>query len=174
MENRFGFIRDKLDIKILILYLLARLKEPVSFDRLYDLVLCDDGISYFDYTDSLEELIQTDHVTFDGNEYSITEKGRINGEIIETGIPYSVRIKAGKKAAVHNAETARLSNIRTDINLRRGGGYEVYLSLSDGTVEIANLMLYADNEKQARMLEEGFLKNAEDAYQSIISSLLKE
>ena len=45
MENRFGFIREKLDIKILILFILKRLTAPVDFDKLSELTMCDDGIS---------------------------------------------------------------------------------------------------------------------------------
>ena len=49
--ERFGFIHDKLDIKILILFVLRRLPDYVQGDTLAELVLCDDGISYFDYTE---------------------------------------------------------------------------------------------------------------------------
>lgn len=42
-----GFIQDKLEIKFLILYLAARVIEPVPFDTLLDLTLCDDAVDYF-------------------------------------------------------------------------------------------------------------------------------
>ena len=89
MENRYGFIRDKLEIKILILFVLSRLTEPVDFETLTDLCLCDDAISYFDYSDCVNELIATDHIYFDGQKYVITDKGRKNGSVTETGIPYT-------------------------------------------------------------------------------------
>ncbi len=38
-----GFIHDKLDIKFLILYLMARVAGPVDFTTLADLTFCDDG-----------------------------------------------------------------------------------------------------------------------------------
>ena len=38
-----GFIQDKLEIKFLILYLAARVIEPVPFDTMLDLTLCDDA-----------------------------------------------------------------------------------------------------------------------------------
>ena len=44
-----GFIQDKLEIKFLILYLAARIIEPVPFDTMLDLTLCDDAIDYFDF-----------------------------------------------------------------------------------------------------------------------------
>ena len=48
-----GFIQDKLEIKFLILYLAARVIEPVPFDTMLDLTLCDDAIDYFDFSDCL-------------------------------------------------------------------------------------------------------------------------
>ena len=39
-----GFIRDKLEIKFLILYIAARLSEPADGAAMQDLTMCDDGI----------------------------------------------------------------------------------------------------------------------------------
>ena len=46
--DRLGFIHEKFDIKILILFVLRRLPAPVSFEELSELVLIDDGFDYFD------------------------------------------------------------------------------------------------------------------------------
>ena len=56
-----GFIQDKLEIKFLILYLAARVIEPVPFDTLLDLTLCDDAIDYFDFSECLADLVKTEH-----------------------------------------------------------------------------------------------------------------
>ena len=50
--SRTGFIHDKLDIKFLILYLMARVASPVDFATLADLTFCDDGVEYFDFAAS--------------------------------------------------------------------------------------------------------------------------
>ena len=52
-----GFIHEKLDIKILILYILNHLPAAVDAQTLSDLVFCDNGIGYFDYSDCLAELV---------------------------------------------------------------------------------------------------------------------
>ena len=57
-----GFIQDKLEIKFLILYLAARVIEPVPFDTMLDLTLCDDAIDYFDFSDCLADLVRTDNL----------------------------------------------------------------------------------------------------------------
>lgn len=73
-----GFIHDKLEIKFLILYIAARLIEPVPFDTLLDLTLCDDAIDYFDFSECLADLVKTEHLSLDRHSglYAITDKGR--------------------------------------------------------------------------------------------------
>ena len=39
-----GFIQDKLEIKFLILYLAARVIEPVTLDTMLDMTLCEDAV----------------------------------------------------------------------------------------------------------------------------------
>ena len=39
-----GFIHDKLEIKFLILYITARVIEPIPFDTGWDLAMCDEGV----------------------------------------------------------------------------------------------------------------------------------
>ena len=173
MENRFGFIREKLDIKILILFITKRLTAPVDFDTLSALTLCDDGISYFDFAECVDELVETDHLYFDGEKYVITDKGKRNGDVTESSIPYSVRLKAEKSTAALNAEIARNAMITTGKEIRRGGGFDVNMSLSDGLGEILSMHLYAGSEKQAEAIEEGFRKNAESIYNMIINKIFE-
>ena len=83
-----GFIHDKLDIKFLILYLMARVAGPVDFTTLADLTFCDDGVEYFDFAESVAELVSTGHLAVEGDLYTITDKGRRNGEICESSLAF--------------------------------------------------------------------------------------
>ena len=57
-----GFIQDKLEIKFLILYIAARVTEPLTPEDMQDLTMCDDGIDYFDYAECLNDLVKTEHL----------------------------------------------------------------------------------------------------------------
>ena len=61
--DRLGFIHEKLDIKILILFILRRLPGTVNRDMLSDFTQCDGGVGYFDFSDCLSELVDTGLVT---------------------------------------------------------------------------------------------------------------
>ena len=97
--DRFGFIHEKLDIKILILYILDQLPSPVDAQTLSELVFCDDGIGYFDYSDCLAELVETNHIEEKRGKYRITEKGSRNVAEVGSSLPYSVRTKASRITA---------------------------------------------------------------------------
>ena len=174
MEPRIGFIHEKLDIKILILFILRRLSEPVTFEKLSELTLFDEGISYFDFAECVTELIETGHITTDGHTYFITEKGITNSEITENSIPFSVRLKAEKNAQDARVAQSRQSLITACHTIRRKGGYTVELDMSDGISDLIELRLFAASEAQAVALEKGFEKKAEAIYNDIIKLILDE
>ena len=62
---RYGFIHDKLDMKLLILYFMCRVAAPVDFATVTGLTVCDDGIDYFDFAEALSELVDTGHLTLE-------------------------------------------------------------------------------------------------------------
>ena len=70
-----GFIQDKLEIKFLILYIAARVTEPLEPAAMQDLTMCDDGIDFFDFSECLADLVKTEHLTLDEESglYAITE-----------------------------------------------------------------------------------------------------
>ena len=46
--EQHGFIQDMLDVKVLILFVMAKLSYPVSLQKIYELCYQDDKLSYFD------------------------------------------------------------------------------------------------------------------------------
>ena len=92
--DQLGFIHDKLDIKILILFVLRRLPAPVDPQTLLDLCQVDDGMGYFDYSDCISDLLKSGHMTESEEGFQITEKGARNADATESSLPYSVRSKA--------------------------------------------------------------------------------
>ena len=169
-----GFIQDKLEIKFLILYLAARVIEPVPFDTLLDLTLCDDAIDYFDFSECLADLVKTEHLTLDEESglYAITEKGRRNSEICETSLPYSVRLRCDKNLAKCNRKLRRKSQVRASTEKRDNGTYTVNLALDDDMGNVMELKLAIPREDMAKMLTERFQKSPERLYSEIMRVLM--
>ena len=166
-----GFIHDKLEIKLLILYVLRRLPAEIDAEKLAELVLIDGGVGYFDYKDCLAELVQTAQVEDGEDGYRVTAKGNYNGGILETDhLPYSVRSKADKTLAPVVEEMRRSAMILA--NHEAGpNGVTVYLAVSDGVGSIFDLKILAADEAQARRIEKNFKRKAEAYYNRFITEL---
>jgi hypothetical protein len=170
-----GFIHDKLEIKFLILYLAARVIEPVPFDTVLDLTMCDDAIDYFDFSECLAELVRTGHLSLsEDGLYAITEKGMRNSKICETSLPYSVRLRCDRNLDTCNRRLRRKSQVKAFYAKRANGTYTVSLSLSDDMGSVMDLNLMVVREDMARMLSDRFRKSPERIYNAIMNLLLSD
>ena len=170
-----GFIHDKLEIKFLILYIASRVIEPVPFDTILDLTLCDDAIDYFDFSECLADLVRTEHLTLSTEDlYFITDKGRRNSQICETSLPYSVRLRCDRNVATCNRKLRRKSQVQATTVKRENGTYTVRLSLSDDMGSVMDLRLMMVREDMARMVENRFRKNPERMYNEIINGIFAD
>ena len=169
-----GFISDNLEIKFLILYIAARVIEPVPFEVLQDLAMCDAGVDYFDFSACLADLVRTEHLSLEGERYAITKKGRDNSAICESSLPYSVRMQVERNIAQYNQRLRRNALVTASTAPRRKGGYTVTLSLSDELDNVMRLELLVTKEEMARELEKRFKQNAEVFYGKLINLLFEE
>lgn len=171
-----GFIQDKLEIKFLILYVASRLIEPVPFEAMQELTMCDEGIDFFDFSECLSALVSSEHLAIsEDGLYSITEKGLHNGKICESSLPYSVRLRADKTITIYNQKLKRQSQVKSEITPRANGTYTVTLSFSDDNEEsILKMELMVPKEVMAQDLAKRFKKNAEQLYSGILNALFEE
>ena len=168
--DRYGFIHEKLEIKILILFVLRRLPGTVDPESLLDLCTFDGGVGYFDYTDCLSELTEGGLIEQNEDGYAITPKGAKNADMVESRLPYSVRSKALKliEPVAERLERAALITARHVVDEK---GCTVELRMSDGEGEVIGLRLLCGDEEQARRFEKRFKNNAETYYQKIMELL---
>ena len=169
MEN-YGFIHEKFDIKLLILFILRHLPAEIDGERLGDLVLIDGGINYFDYKVCLAELVNTSQIEETEEGYRVTAKGSRNCEVLENSLPWSVRSKAKLVMAPVIEEMRRQEMILA--NHEPGdAGVNVYLEMNDGVGTVLDLRILAADEEQARRIERNFKKNAESYYHRFLQEL---
>ena len=167
-----GFIHDKLEIKFLILYIAARVSEPLPPEGMQELTMCDDGIDYFDFSQCLNELVETEHLRRDQEErYVITPKGLKNSEICQSSLPYSVRMKADKLIAAYRQELLRRAQVQAQVTRRENGTYTVELRLSDDVDDLMQLRLMVATEEMARDLAGRFERDPEQIYSQLVAAL---
>jgi len=173
MIENFRYIHEKLDIKILILFIMRRLPEPASIEELTELTMSDEGVGYFDFMECVAELVKTEHLQFKEEKYSVTAKGERNGELTEENLPYSVRNNIENIVFKHRSKVLRDAMIKTLHFQKPDGDYKVSLQLLDGVGEVLSMEMLAVSKKHAVALEKGFRKRAERIYNMLIEFILK-
>ncbi len=174
MEHH-GFIHDILDVKILILFVMSRVEQPVSAQTIYELCLQDDCLTYFDVQESIPQMVDTGHLmqTADGL-YTITDKGREAMEVTQDAVAFPVKHRAGVAVERFNRQSKREKFIRSQIIQRDNGEYVVHMGLDDPKGPLMDLQLTAPTLQQARRLEKAYRNTAETVYQSIMIGLMEE
>ena len=171
--KRLGFIHDMMDVKVLILFVMARVGYPVGMQEIYELCYQDDCVSYFDVCTAIPEMAESGHLQeVEPQKYEITEKGRDAGSLTEDSIAYTVKQRAENAVAKYNRQIRRSSFIKTHILPRDTGDYSVILSLDDEAGNLMTLELMAPDQRQAVRLGRLFERKAENVYNLVMAELL--
>ena len=173
--QRLGFIHDMMDVKVLILFVMARVSYSGNIQQIYELCYQDECLSYFDVCTAVPEMVKSGHLKEVENEqYEITDKGRADGSLTEDSIAYSVKQKADNAVARFNRQIRRSSFVKTQIIPREGGDYSVIMALDDEMGNLMTLELLAPNQRQAIRLGKLFEKKAEAVNNLTMAELLDE
>ena len=93
--RRLGFIHDMLDVKVLILFVMARVGYSVNTQQIYERCYPDDCLSYFDVFTAVPEMLASGHLKqLEDDTYTITEKGKADGSLTEDSIAFTVKQRA--------------------------------------------------------------------------------
>lgn len=172
--ERHGFIHDMLDVKVLILYIMNRVLYPVDTQKIYELCLQDDCLSYFDVMQAVPQMVSSGHLEQNGEQFVITEKGRETAAVTEDSIAYPVLQRASKAVERFNREVRRDNFIRTETIPQPGGDYLVAMHLDDEFGTLMTLELTAPTAGQARRLAKVFHEKSDVIYRFLLDELTLE
>lgn len=169
-----GFIHNKLDIKLLILYLTSRLAGPVDFPTLTDLTMCDDGVDYFQYAEAVSELIASGHLQREDEMYSITDKGIRNISAGESSLSPVIRKRCDQRIVPLNNAIYHKAQVQASVTGNDETGWQVKLSLSDESSPLFSLDLWAPSAETAEQIARQFREYPERTYNGILGVLFSE
>ena len=173
--QRLGFIHDMLDVKVLVLFVMARVSYPINIQQIYELCYQDDCLSYFDICTAVPEMVESGHLReVETGTYESTEKGRADGALTEDSVAYTVKCKAENAVAKFNRSQRRSSFVKTQVIPRENGDYSVVMALDDEGGNLMTLELLAPNQRQAVRLSKLFEQKAENLYNLTMAELLDE
>ena len=174
MEEARGFIRDMLDVKMLILFVMAEAKYAMTMQAIYEATFQDDKLSYFDIAIAVPQMVDTGHLQeVEHGKYRLTPFGRDAEKTTWDGLPKPVLDRARAAVIRFNQKTRREQMIHAEYARREGEReeYAVRLDLGDEIGELMHLELTAGSEKQAEQLKKAFEEGAELLYRNIMEQL---
>ena len=173
--QRLGFIHDMMDVKVLVLFVMARVSYPITIQQLYELCFQDECLSYFDICTAVPEMVESGHLLeLVDQTYEITDKGRADGALTEDSVAYTVKCKAENAVSRFNRAQRRSSFVKTQVIPRENGDFSVIMALDDEVGNLMTLELLAPNQRQAVRLSKLFERKAENIYNLTMAELLDE
>ena len=173
--QRLGFIHDMMDVKVLILFVMARCGYPVTCQEIYELCYQDDCLSYFDVCTAIPEMVKSGHLkALEEEKYEITAKGKADGSLTEDSIAFTVKQRAENAVARFIRQMSRSSFVKTQVIPREGGDFSVIMALDDEMGNLMTLELVAPDQRQAVRLGKLFEKKAEMVYNLTMAELLDD
>lgn len=166
-----GFIQSELDLKLLVLYIMARTAGPVTFLQLLEVALCDAGVDYFSLTEAVEHMVETGQLTRENDRYTITENGMRNSKACESSLPYSVRMHCDENLAKLNDVLRQADQIQSSIRNNADGTHTLFLHLDDVGTPLFQLELLVPDRDLAQQMSKAFQSDPAGVYHDL-SALL--
>lgn len=165
-----GFLHNKLDVKVLILFILARIDTPLSAEEIYEVAYQDESLNYFTLAESLPELVESGHLQInDQLRYSITEKGRKQGSEVEDSLAIPVIQKVSDAISKKITQLRRDGYITTQVSQDENGYWISTLSYRDDNMPMMTLSLMAPNEAVGNTMAANLRKHADDLYKTALN-----
>ena len=165
--SQVGFIKDELDLKLLVLYIMSRAAGPLTFLQLLDLALCDAGVDYFSLTQAVNHMVETGQLSKENDRYSLTDKGWRNSEICQDSLAYSVRLHCDENLVKVNEALRREAQVQSQVQDNQDGTCILQLRLCDLESPMLELSLLVPNHAQADAMAQRFQRDPSAFYHAV-------
>lgn len=166
-----GGLRSQSDIRLLICYMLASVKEPLAKNDIV-MVLQDNGLAnYFEAASALSDVL-TKHnadVLPDDPELCVANENTVEiSHQLDTTLPPAVRDRAVSGALNLLAMAKRERENKVEIE-KTEQGYNVTCHISGGSQDMMSFTLLVPDQFQARIVKKNFHRNPELVYRVMLS-----
>jgi len=189
MEIEPAPLRDMLDIKVFILYLMANIGRPLNMTELTDVVIQDGYVNYFDFCDCFNKMLrqgaalQSNHTEegpdgpYERPYFEVTQQGRGAMEELQGRLSYSMREKALKAAFryLDFKATGTESHCAVERDENSEHGWFVRYSITRGkSAKLLEGSVYVDDEQLANKMKYIFDMNTQGIYRTTWAMLTGE
>lgn len=179
MDNQFdafsagvepGGLRNTTQIKILITFIVSRLKDPIKDSAMLEALQVHGLANYFEASQALDELLTNGNLTESDGMLYITPKGELSVAELSEELPRSV-----KETALADAINLQILEKREGENTVEiepvNNGFNVTFKITHKSSVLMALTVYAADAEQVQLLKHNFLKDPSRVYSTVITSL---
>lgn len=166
-----GGLRDSLQIKLLIEYIIENIKEPVSVDNIVNSLVSNGIANYFEAAQAAEELIENGSISKSETGFlNILPKGSTSLRTLVGELPVTVKEEALKSIAdeLIKVKNESLNSVKI---IPCQNGFNVICKVMHKNTVLMQLDIYAADFDRAEIIKSNFMKNPAKVYSSVISSL---
>ena len=163
--------------KILLLYILSKVKKPISHNELLDLVLSIVDMNYFYFQQFLLDLLEDNYIFTYKQEnvdiYEITEDGKNAIDLTIDIIPGILKLQVDSKFK-ENLETIKDKfSVFAEYNPLSEKEFSVRCKIVENNITIFDLQAHAGSREQAKQIVNNWNTNAINLYPSILKLLVE-
>lgn len=176
--ERGGLTTDH-EIRLLVCWLINKIKTPVGLTRLNNALQQDGLVNYFELARAVGQLLSSGHLSEvqDGEQgekpMTVTELGQKAAESFERAIPLSVREKS-LAALRENLLRERLEQENRVEIQPLSNGFRLELGITDVGNDLLNLSLYVPTRELCEQMKRRFLSDPTVIYHAVVSALTGE
>lgn len=161
--------------KVLILYILNSVKEALTNNNLYKIVLAVVDMNYFYFQQFLLDLISNDFVMHYQNEdntlYQITEKGKQTLELTEDILPGIIKLQVDTNLKGAMEEVSDESSIIAEYMPKSENYYNITCKIVEKNETIFEVKTFAGSREQAKQIVDNWKSYAIQIYPKMIETL---
>lgn len=161
--------------KVLILYILNNVKDALTNNNLYKIVLAVVDMNYFYFQQFLLDLIDNDYVmhyqTEDVTLYQITDKGRQTLELTEDPLPGIIKLQVDTNLKGAIEEVSDESSIIAEYTPKSENYYTITCKIVEKNETIFEIKTFAGSRDQAKQIVDNWKSYAIQIYPKLLETL---
>ncbi len=169
-----GGLTHGYEIKILVCFLLSRMKSGMTLYEINDALLQQGLVNYFELANAMADLKESGHLSGEirGDEtyYRLTPLGEETAAAFSSSLPLSVREKALNRARHRRLREKIESSNRAEIT-PCGEGFSVEMTISDVGADLMKLSLFLPTKQEAERVRREFIADPLIIYKGVLALL---
>jgi len=167
-----GGLTTTTEIRILLCWLAARAKPPLTRAELETALLGEELVNYFELANHLTGLCERGFLREENGRYTILPAGAEIAAMLGKDLPRSVRETAERAAdaAQRRTRLQKQHPVRI-VPAASGQGFHVEGALRDMDSDIFSFSLFVPDEKTAQQVRGHFIEKGDEIYRMVLSAL---